>query len=184
MATKKATTEAIVIRRVRSDRKSIFIEWVQGIDVYKVTFHENPLASFTKAITALAAHVCSLCEFPDKDEAKITPSGITVTENGDNNLALIVASKRIKKGKRVFNITTPLLSMYPDKENKATDCMAAEEARAIEKVITEAKKYLDGDRAQGIIKFEDDKDEKDAKKDKEETEPLKFEGPGAGPDGP
>jgi acetaldehyde dehydrogenase (acetylating) len=155
MANKK--TEEIVITAVRNNRKSISIAWAQGPDDYAVNFHENPLPSFSKALKALVASVCSLCEFPEKDAAKIEATGITVRAHGDNNLALIVARKKIKKAGRVFNIATPLLAMYPDPENKSADCMAEAEAAAIEKVIAEAKRYVQGERAQGLIAFEEEK---------------------------
>lgn len=158
MAAKKEEPKEIIITSVRNNRKSVQIGWTQGADKYPgVEFHDNPLPSFFKAIAALTKHVCSLCEFPEKDEAKIEATGITVAAKGDNNLALIVAKKKIKRGGRIFNISTPLLAMYPDKEDKKADCMDADEAKAIEKVITEAKKYVMGDRAQGQIKFEEEK---------------------------
>lgn len=156
MATKEKKNEAVTIKKVRNLRKSIKIAWTQGSDEYDVNFHDNPLPSFLKAIAALGEHVCSLCELPASDVKKIVATGITCAENGENVLALIVAKKTIKKGKRVFNISTPLLSMYPDEENKTTDHMEKEQSAAIEKVISEATKYINGDRAQGQIEFEEE----------------------------
>lgn len=159
----KTKTEAIVITAVRNLRKSIKIEYIQGTDEYALNCHDNPLPSFYKALTALNAHVCSLCEFPAKDAEKIEATGITVREKGDNALALVVARKRIRKGKRIFNVATPLLPMWPDEENKGVDYMDNDIAKAIEKVVSEAKKYVIGDRAQGQIEFEDDKKEEGEK---------------------
>lgn len=153
----KTKTEAIVITAVRNLRKSIKIEYIQGTDEYALNCHDLPLPSFYKALTALNAHVCSLCEFPASDAKKIDATGITVREKGDNALALIVARKKIRKGKRIFNVSTPLLPMWADEENKGADHMDEDTAKAIEKVIAEAKKYVIGDRAQGQIEFEDDK---------------------------
>lgn len=152
MSAKKS--EDLRILQVRNKRSSIFLSWMNGTDEFKVTFHDNPLPSFYKALAALPEHVCALCEFSPKDAAKIDATGITVAEKGDNSLALIVAKKKVKKGGRVFNIATPLLAMYPDDENKDADCMDKDTAAAIEKVIKEAKKYIGGDRAQGQIVFE------------------------------
>ena len=154
----KKTTEEIVVTAVRNNRKSIRIEWTQGADEYGVNFHENPLPSFTKALAALVPHVCTLCEFSAKDAEKIEATGVTLRPQGENTLALIVAKKKIKKAGRVFNITTPLLAMWPDAESKDTDCMTEAEAKAIEKVASEAKKYVLGDRAQGMINFEPEAD--------------------------
>lgn len=148
----KPTTE-ITIRAVRLKRASLSIKWTQGADEYGVTFHEKPLPSFTKALAALTPHVCTLCELPAKDAEKIEATGITMTPNGENVLALITAKKRVKKAGRVFNIATPLLPMYADDENKNADRMEPAEAKAIEKVASEAKRYVLGERAQGQIDF-------------------------------
>lgn len=158
-AAAKSKVEAIEISKVRNNRKSILIEWTQGSDNYSVTFHDNPLKSFYTALDALNPHVCELCEFSAKDAEKISSTGITVASDGENSKAVIVARKRIKKGKRIFNIATPILSMYPDEENKTTEHMDEAQAKAIEKVISEAIKYINGDRAQGQIKFEEEKPE-------------------------
>lgn len=159
----KATTEEVHILKVRNNRTSIKITWKQGADTYSVTFHDNPLPSFYNALKALKTHVCALCEFPARDAEKLDPSGITiVSPEEDSPQALIVAKKHIKRNKRVFNIATPMLSMYEsdDPDSPKVDHMSTEEAAAIEKVIKEAKRYIAGDRAQGQIQLEDEPDEK------------------------
>ena len=154
MPTKKEEPADIIVTKVRSNRKSISIEWTQGIDQHALTCHDNPLPSFNKALAALNPHVLALCEMPTTDLEKVKATGLTITIKGDNNHALIVAQKRIRDGKRVFNITTPSLPMHEDEENKAMDHLSEDEEKAIEKVIKEAKKYVAGDRAQGQSEFE------------------------------
>ena len=176
---KTVQSEELVILSVRNKRTSIEIVYRKGTDDYSVNFHENPLPSFAKSIEALGPHVATLCELPASEAKKIVATGITVREDGDNMLGLIVAKKSIKKGKRVMNIATPLLSMYPDDENKTLDHMDEGEARAIEKVIKEATRYLAGERAQGLITFEE---EPKKKKEDDSTVPLKLE-PADVPDG-
>lgn len=171
MAKPKDTPEVeIVILSVRNKRKSINIKWREGADTVDRDFHDNPLPSFLKSLDALVPHVISLCELSAKDEAKLTATGITVREDGDNTLGLIVARKKIKKGSRIMNISSPLLPMYEDEENKGADHMTADEARAIDKVVKETLKYLSGERAQGLIAFEDEKK-------KEEGDPNQTELP-------
>jgi len=180
MATKKQD-ETVTIRAVRNNRKSILIEWLQGADEYSVTFHDNPLPSFLKAIDGLTPHVLTLCEFPAGDAKKIVSTGITVRQKGgENEEALIVAKKRVRKGKRVLNIATPLLPMYPDAEEKTADHMSEDEAAAIEKVIKEAKRYLAGERAQGQIVFEPDPADKKDEGAKTAEFTVLGEPPGAG----
>lgn len=153
---------------MRNRRNSIQISWTQGIDEYDLVCHDNPLPSFLKAIEALAPHVCTLCEFPARDAAKIIPTGITCRGKDDSILALITAKKPVKKGNRVFNIATPILPMHEDADNPAADHMEPAEAKAIEKVIAEAERYVDGERAQGQIQFGEDGAPADKKEDKKE----------------
>lgn len=163
MAKGKKSNGELAIRRVRFNRKSIYCEWENNGDTYKVTFHDNPLPSFEKALSALAPHVCALCELPAKDVDKITPTGITLSPLGDDNeQGLITAGKKIRKGKRVFNMATPLLALWPakDAESKGTDCMDDDQAKAITKFAAEAKKYIAGERAQGKLAFEEEEEKK------------------------
>ena len=166
---KKESNEAITIMSVRNLRRSIKIGWTAGIDEYEVNFHDNPLKSFYDALDALKPHVCALCELHARDAEKISVTGITCRYSGEQTNALIVARKVIKKGKRVFNITTPLLPMYEDEANKSVDHMEEDQAKAVEAVISEATKYLGGERAQGQIQFEDPKGP-----DEEESNTAKF----------
>lgn len=177
MAKAKPPTEEIIVKSCRYNGRSIRCEWEKGTDFYAVTFHDNPLPSFEKALKALAVHVCSLCELPAKDVDKVEPTGITVRELGEDNAqALIVAKKKIRKGKRVFNIATPLLAMYPsqDAEKKGSDCMDEDEAKAVAKFSAEIKKYILGERAQGKLALEE---EKPAKGDDEPALPGLTEPP-------
>ncbi len=160
MAAAKEKPQEIEVSSIRSNRSSIRAEWKQGDDAYAVTFHDNPLPSFYKALEALAPHVCSLSEFPAKDAEKIEPTGITISQKGESVvLALITAKKKLKRNKRVLNVATPLLSMYEQDDDKGADHMTEEEATAVEKLIKEAKKYISGDRAQGKLAFEEEKKE-------------------------
>jgi hypothetical protein len=164
MPEQKEKPKDVVITSVRNNRKSISIKWTQGTDEYDVTFHENPLKSFYNALDALNPHVLTLCEFSSKDLEKVRATGITIRGKADLPSALIVARKTIRKGKRVFNIATPLLPMYENPENKGADHMDEAEAKAIEKVIKEATRYVCGERAQGQIEWEDEDGGEDEKK--------------------
>ncbi len=162
MAKKPETQKSgeILVRSCRYNKRSISCEWMQGADAYAVTFHDNPLPSFEKALAALPAVVCSLCGFPTKDAEKIEATGITIRPLGDDNeQGLVTAKKKIGKGKRVFNISTPLLAMYPgkDADKKGTDAMEEDEAKPIAKFASEVKKYILGERAQGKLAFEEEK---------------------------
>lgn len=177
----KPKTGEVIVRSVRANGRSIACKWEQNGDAYDVTFHDNPLPSFDKALAALAAHVASLCELPAKEADKITPTGITLRPLGDDNaMALITAGKKIRKGKRVFNMSTPLLSMYPagGDDAKAGDAMDADEAKAIEKFASEAKKYICGERAQGKLALgEEETEEEKNQPDNQETFPALTDEP-------
>jgi hypothetical protein len=172
----KKKTEEVIVRSVRYNGRSISAQWEQGGDSCSRTFHDNPLPSFLKALAALAPHVCTLCELPAKDSEKIEVTGITLRALGDDNQqGLVVAKKRIRKGKRVFNISTPLLALWEPKEKEekaSTDRMDEETAKAISKVESETKKYITGERAQGKLALEDSDDEDEG--DEAANEQAKF----------
>jgi hypothetical protein len=162
-------TEEIIVRSCRYNGRSIACEWEQGGDPCARTFHDNPLPSFEKSLKALAEHVCTLCELSSKEAEKIEATGITIRPLGDDNhQALITAKKKIRKGKRAFNIATPLLAMYPatDAEKKGSDSMDEAEAKAIAKFEAEVKKYILGERAQGKLALEEGPADKEKGKGK------------------
>jgi hypothetical protein len=171
----KQPTEEVIVRSVRYNGRTIKCEWDHGGDPCARTFHDNPLPSFLKALAALGEHVCALCELPAKDVEKIEVTGITVRALGDDNQqALITAKKRIRKGKRVFNISTPLLAMWEPKakeEKATTDNMDEATAKAIAKVESETKKYIIGERAQGKLALGDDEPAKGKKESAQEDLP-------------
>lgn len=150
--------DAVKILEVRNRRSSIYIHFTRGDDDYPVTFHENPLPSFYAALEALKDHAISLSELPKSDAPKIEVTGITVRPKGENAMALIVAKKTLKRNKRVLNISTPILPMYEAEgdEGQGGDHMSAEEAAAVELVISEAKRYVAGERAQGRLAVEEE----------------------------
>ena len=174
MPAKPEQPKDLEIIKFRNNRKSITIEWTEGTDSVSRTFHDNPLPSFYKALEGLNPHVLTLCELPAKDLEKVSATGITVSHKGENSDALIVARKKIRKGKRVFNISTPLLPMYPSEEEASLDHMDEEEAKAIEKVIKEATKYILGERAQGQIDFQEEEEAEPKRKAKGADNSVEF----------
>ena len=151
--------ESITILAVSNLRKSIRIKWEQPngatADTYNVNFHENPLPAFYKALDALKPHVCNLCELHARDADKLSIVGIVCKEHGENTSASIIARKTLKRGRRVSGVETPSLPMYPEEGNKSKDHLDEDQAAAIEKVVTEATRYVAGERAQGQIVFEE-----------------------------
>ncbi len=168
--------DKVTILEVRNKRTSIYIHYTKGSDDYKLTCHDNPRKSFYEALDDLVPAVMTLAELDKSEKSKVTATGITVREKGDNVQALIVAQKKLKRNGRVLNLATPILSLYEDKENEGSDHMTDKEATSIEQVIKEAKKYIAGDRAQGQIEFEAPKK---TKKDDSTAEFPDLTDPGA-----
>lgn len=180
--TAKKKTEEVIVRSVRYNGRSIKCDWEQGGDPCSRTYHDNPLPAFIKALESLRAHVCSLCELPAKDEEKITVIGISLRPLGDDNQqGVIFAKKKLRKGKRAFKFSTPLLALWEPKEKEdklKTDSMDEDTAKAMTKVESETKKYICGDRAQGKLELEGEDDDEEEKPDNQTefpplTEPAK-----------
>lgn len=177
----KKKTEEVLVRSVRFNGRSLKCDWEQGDDACSRTFHDNPLPSFIKALEALRSHVCSLCELPAKDEEKITVTGVSLRPLGDDNAqGVIFAKKKLRKGKRSFKFSTPLLALWEpkDKEDKLkSDALDEDTAKAMVKVETETKKYICGERAQGKLALEDDEDEEEDSSEKTDEFPAMSEPP-------
>ena len=121
----------IFIFSIRNRTKSIGIKWKQGKDTHDDDFHDNPRPSFYKALEALAPTLRTLCELPEGDLKKITVTGVTCTEDGDNLRAVVVGRKEIKRGNKCLNLNSSILPLWEDDENANATHMTEAEAKTI-----------------------------------------------------
>lgn len=155
------TASSLTILKVRRTRKHIVIGYRNGVDEYPgVKFRENPMPAFDAAIAALTPLVCELLLLPQTYTENMKATGLTIADPDGNEQVCVVAQKSLPDAAGPFNIATPLRFVNaPQTEGSFTPALSANQVALIDEVIEQAKAYVRGERAQGIIKFEGDEGE-------------------------
>lgn len=157
-AAPKATP--LTILKVRRTRKHVAISYRNGDEEHNLKSRDKPLPAFDRAIEALGPLVCSLLHLPAGYVEGMRPVGVTITDANGNEQVCIVAAKSLDDANGPFNIATPLRLMdLPEAEGSYSPPLAAAQVGLIDEVVEQAKAYILGDRAQGQIEFEDDKED-------------------------
>jgi hypothetical protein len=107
---------------------------------------------------SLGPHVKTICEVGTAwDDKKITVSGISVSSTGGIMGAVITAQVKLDSSQSPLNINTPHKPEEPYSEGGSDEyCLHPNAIRAIQYLLSEAKGYLDGKRAQQSIDFDKD----------------------------
>ena len=138
------------------DDKVILVYEKPGIgaemDEYSVACSDKPLPSFNEAMKGLVCHVREMCELPDTYDKRIEVKGVSLSYAGKNETmgAVITAAMELHNSVNALNLNTPhkTVEFYAydgdDKQLLTTGCVDA-----IETLIEEAQKYLNGEREQG-----------------------------------
>ncbi len=174
------------ITKVKLTRTNVHLEYTNEGDTYKYDSKDKPLPSFYEAMEALAPLVIATLGLPKSYVGKkptegdrepglpLTVNGLTIVYKGDARQVCIVATKVVSACPSPFNITVPLRYMdQPDEEGTASEPYGTKEVNLLEEVITEARKYLRGERAQGQLPLEETV-QPPAEPEDGENEPLPF----------
>jgi hypothetical protein len=153
---------SLTIQKIRRTRTHIFIAYTHGNEDQTLKSRENPLPSFNEALDALTSLVCVICALPPAYVDKMTVGGITLAGTIDAQLITIIAKKDVPESNRPFNIATPLRLLFAPEPVEGTTLEPGPKAiplpkhavALIDHLIAEAKKYVAGERAQGLINFD------------------------------
>ncbi len=176
------------ITKVRLTRSKVSVEYENEGDTFAVVSHDRPLPSFYEAVAALCPIILSILHLPatyagtpnPKDLATtlhpLKPTGLTISEKQDVRLVCLTAHKELPDSHSPFNIATPLRFLeHPQEEGSYSPALTAEQVAAIDAVIAEAKKYVGGARAQGVLPLETPEDtEKEAAAEPQSGDVLDF----------
>lgn len=102
-------------------------------DTVRLVSHDTPHPDFVHALTALRAHVVSVCELDDDTERRLTVRGVTITEK---DTVVITALKEL------MDMDVPLVLNTPN------HLPSYELHLAITALEAEAEAYVDGKRKQ------------------------------------
>lgn len=169
----KEKPKTISILNVIRTRRFIRIRYRHGDDIHNVRSNDNPLASFGKSLDVLAPVFCAVCELPEAWGKGVWVKGFDVGDLRDAKTVKIRIQKGVAlSGKMVEVPSPPALLSTPKTEGGITQPLSAENAELVETAIEEAKRYVKGDRAQGVLSLDDDDDD---------TEDFSDEAPGKQP---
>ena len=127
-------------------------------DDFSLKCSDKPRPEFFAALDALREHVIDMCELPEELIERIAVKGVSFSYGGEGETmgATIIAENKLIKSNGAVNINTPHRpsepygdtpkGILPDRMFLAPDCVSA--LKDLEK---EARKYIDGDRAQGRL---------------------------------
>lgn len=141
------------ITSVFRTRKTIRLAWNQGEASFDLEETENPLPSFLKALEALTPLVATICHFPAKyAETDCRVCGLIIGSKGGADTIVLDVRKGLDDAAKEFKFKTPeRLLKHPEEEGTYTPPLTDEEAALVYTMIEEAKQYIRGERAQGVL---------------------------------
>jgi len=154
-----------LIEKIKYKRKekTLVLQYKQLNDAGKwdkltLETHDPPDPDFIAAMDSLAPHVIDICEVGETwSPGQLTVSGISVSDSGGIMGAVITAQVKLETSQSPLNINTPSKPEEPYSEGGSDEyCLDPDAVESIKYLLTEAKGYLDGKRAQQSIDFEKD----------------------------
>ena len=130
-----------------------------GYDTLQLKCSEYPRPELIKAVKKLSPYIAEILELPDYCEDRLIAKKLAYTYNEKTaEIGVTITAKfyipdagtfiEVKVPKRVINYETPT-SEIP---------FTPECSKIIEQLTTEIFRYIDGDRAQGKLNFDDNKE--------------------------
>ena len=151
------------ITRVKVKGNKVHIEWnikrdTGDTDEYTLECIDAPAPSFKEAWDALRQVVVEEAELPGDMVSAITPIGLSVSYYDDGRWGAVVSGTRqLMHSNAPMVINTPHKPAESSEHNPQDDNILIEESVvAIELVLEEAEKYVNGERAQQGL-FEEEK---------------------------
>lgn len=122
------------------------------------TFDEEPAPEFFEALKAPTRPCCSIFDFEEKYENRLSPYSVSYRYNADGGMGAIVSCKlEIPSSNTCIAINTPLKKCPQDKVDSQNNVgfFSDTMVKALWAFEAEARKYLDGKRAQMSLFGED-----------------------------
>lgn len=131
----------------------------RAYDTYQIKCAEYPRPELIEAVKELSPYIAEILELPDYCEDRLIARKFTYTYNEKTaEIGVTITAKfyipndgtfiEVKVPKRVINYGTPT-SEIP---------FTPEYSKVIERLTTEIFRYIDGDRAQNKLNFDDNKE--------------------------
>lgn len=147
----------ILPTKVKITRRAVVIKYDQGNGSFAIDEPDNPLPEFPAALAALAPLVSLICHLPKEyHAADLRVMGFDIGSKGGARTVVIHASKSLDDASKQFEFSTPeRLLEKPTEEGEYSTPLTEAKAAFVWEAIEEACKYVRGERAQGVMKFEE-----------------------------
>lgn len=167
------------IRSVKVSQDTILISYDQAnqnnrgeTDVITIKTQDEPRKEFHTALQALKPHLLEILELPTGYGSGLKITSVSLATKADVTSAIIKGKKVLQNSNTPFNIITPLKPMNAGEESAGDNLLTDECRDAINEMIAEAKLFVKGERAQGLLALGNDEDEEEAEEEGEEEEPV------------
>ena len=140
----------------------VYDEPVQGggWDKHAVTYTDQPLPKFQKALNKMAEHLVEICQIESGYAKDMIVMGVTISYTDAGVMGLSIIAKKVLANKLVVPINSPHLPEQSHSDDAAEFPILSEACiSALGKVIGQAEGYRLGDRAQ-LGMFPGDGDQK------------------------
>lgn len=177
--------KSIQITRLTKTRRFIQISYMHGDEKLTIKSNENPLPEFGQAIDALQPLVCHIMQLEGTYCEGLIIIGASIGSLRDARTISIHAKKSLAQSTKLMKLDTPpVLLEAPKTEGVVTPPLDTMQVMLVDTLVEEAKRYVRGERAQGVLSIGEDEDEGDDFSDEalgqssevvaEGTEPLPF----------
>jgi hypothetical protein len=132
------------------------------VDLHVLKSADEPTVEFKAAFQELDDDVCEICELGEEERPRIKINGLSLEYKGEKNnmimSAVISATRRLKRTNGSMHFDSPSLPEAPKVKKKpepfeTLNILPASAATQIYIIINEARKYLNGIRAQTSMTF-------------------------------
>ena len=154
------TPKHIVIQKVTKTRRFIQITYLHGDEKLTVKSNENPLPSLGHAFDALEPLVCHIMQLEGTYCESLSIIGASFGMLRDARTISIHAKKSLVQSTKLMKLDTPpVLLDQPKTEGVVTPPLDTMQVMLADTLVEEAKKYIRGERAQGILTMDEDEED-------------------------
>jgi len=118
------------------------------VNEYSIKCTDVPRDEFKQSLAALKIHVVNICEIPKKQAERLEIRGVSLSWKHGIMGAVITALKTLEHSNAPLILNTPHLPETSYSEEGEMSCLSSKCLENIRTLMEEARRYLEGDRAQ------------------------------------
>jgi len=143
------------IHKVKRTKKEIQVEWTEESGTFQASERENPLPAFPAAMEALIPVALAIGHLPGEYASGLRVVGFTMSEQSGSPAVSLICKKDLDDAAKTFDFRLPARALQePSSPGTYTPALSKEHAAIVTEAIEQAKAYVRGERAQGMIAFD------------------------------